>query len=161
MAARRFPVEAGAIQQFARAIGDTNPIYSDAEFAQTQPVGGLVAPPTFGMAADHYDPDYNRRPQPGVKWFGSGRQAIGSQQGVFNKDGGSGFHAEQIFEYHRPIRAGDELTVETFEGRRWEKEGRRGGSLVFSETVTEMRDASGELVLTARFIGVSTEKPVR
>ena len=34
------------------------------------------------------------------------------------------------------------------------------GALVFTETVTELRDESGELVLTARFVGVGTERQV-
>jgi len=42
----------------------------------------------------------------------------------------------------------------------WEKEGRRAGKLVFSETVVEYRDQNGELVVTARGVGVRTEKPV-
>ena len=37
---------------------------------------------------------------------------------------------------------------------------RRGGKLLFSETNTEYRTLSGELVVTARGVGVRTEKVV-
>ena len=34
------------------------------------------------------------------------------------------------------------------------------GKLIFSENVTEYRDQNGELVITARGVGVRTERPV-
>jgi len=52
------------------------------------------------------------------------------------------------------------LTAETKRGRSWEKEGRRAGKLVFSESVTEYRDQDGELVITARGVGVRTERVI-
>jgi hypothetical protein len=52
------------------------------------------------------------------------------------------------------------LTVTTRPGKTWTKEGKRGGSLRFSETVTELRDEKGELVVTTTSIGVLTEKAV-
>jgi acyl-CoA thioesterase FadM len=68
-----------------------------------------------------------------------------------------GLHAEQHFEYHRPLRIGDVLTSTTRAGEGWEKEG-RSGKLVFSEAITEYRDAAGELVVTARSVGVLTQR---
>ena len=73
--------------------------------------------------------------------------------------GGGGLHAEQHFEYHQPLKAGDVLTVTTKPGETWEKQGRRGGKLTFSEGITEYRNQDGELVVTARGIGVRTERP--
>ena len=55
---------------------------------------------------------------------------------------------------------GDVLTAEVKPGKTWEKEGKRSGKLVFSETITEYRDQNGELVITARGVGVRTERPV-
>jgi hypothetical protein len=66
-------------------------------------------------------------------------------------------HAEQHFEYSRPVRVGDQLTVEEFEGRRWRKESRRAGSLNFREVVKEYRDQSGEIVIRSRMVLVETE----
>ena len=45
-------------------------------------------------------------------------------------------HAEQHFEYHEPVLAGDVLTAQTRPGKTWEREGRRGGKLHFSESIT-------------------------
>ena len=74
--------------------------------------------------------------------------------------GGSGLHAEQHYTYHRPVRVGDVLTATTIPGKRWEKQGRRAGVLVFAESVTEYRDQQGELVVTARSVAVRTERAV-
>ena len=52
------------------------------------------------------------------------------------------------------------LSSATKPGRSWEKQGRRGGKLLFNETVTEYRDQHGELVVTARGVGVRTERVI-
>ncbi len=156
----RFPVEAGQILQFARSIGDANAVYSDPDSGAATKAGGVLAPPTFTQAADHYEPGYIRRPEQGKPWFGSGKEPISATEGAFNTEGGSGFHAEQRFEYHQPVRPGQILTVEVKAGRQWQKDGRRGGKLTFSETVQEFRDEAGVLVVTATFVGVTTEKRV-
>lgn len=161
MAAKRFPVEAGHIMMFARAIGDPNPVYYDEEAARQTEAGGVIAPPTFVQASAQFDPDYFLRPKIGQPWFGSGKEPTGvTRSGGGGGGGGGGLHAEQHYEYHRPVRAGDVLTATTFPGKTWEKEGRRSGKLVFSESVTEYRNQDGELVVTARGVGVRTERPV-
>jgi hypothetical protein len=158
----RFPVEAGHVALFARAIGDSNPAYYGA-LTGDEPV---PAPPTFAQASAQFDPDYFLRPKIGQPWFGSGREATGLKReggsgGGGGGGGGGGLHAEQHFEYHRPLRAGDVLTGTVKPGNTWEKQGRRGGKLVFSESVTEYRDQNGELVVTARGVGVRTETVVQ
>ena len=170
MAVERFPIEAGHIMLFARAIGDPNPIYYDPEQA--------IAPPTFVQASAQFDPDYGLRPKIGRPWFGSGKTPSGLQRpapaekaeggssgggggGGGRGGGGSGLHAEQHYEYHRPLKVGDVLTSTTTPGKRWEKEGRRAGKLVFAESVTEYRNQDGELVVTARSVAVRTERAVQ
>jgi hypothetical protein len=164
VAVDRFPVEAGHILMFARAIGDPNPVYADAGHAAGTDAGGIVAPPTFVQASAQFDPDYMLRPKIGEPWFGSGREATGIKREASGSGGGggglgSGLHAEQHFEYHRHLRPGDVLSATTHAGDRWEKEG-RSGKLLFSETITEYRDQNGELVITARGVGVVTQRPV-
>ena len=152
-----FPVEASHIMMFARAIGDYNPVYHDPEKAKASEVGGIIAPPTFGQAASQFDHNNSMRPKPGEKWFGSGKTA----SGIEGKPQSSGtLHAEQHFEYYRPMRPGDVLTVETRPGKTWERESKRAGKLMFSERITEYRDQKGELVLTVRGVSVKTERPV-
>jgi len=151
---------------FARAIGDPNPIYADEEYARTTELGGIVAPPTFVQASAQFDPDYPLRPRIGEPWFGSGQEPTGrSPSPATGKSGagsgGTGLHAEQHFEYHRPLRVGEVLRAETRQGATWEKQGRRAGRLLFSELITEYRDEHGELVVTARSVGVRTERVVQ
>jgi N-terminal half of MaoC dehydratase len=141
MTAGRFPVEAGHVLTFARALGA-----ADAPL----PSAGDAAPPTFAMASAQFDPDYPLRPRPGARWHGSGGDA-----GLIT-DGAGGLHAEQHFTYHRPIRVGDVLACATRPGEEWEKQG-RSGRLRFREQITEYRDAAGELVVTARSVSVRQE----
>jgi acyl dehydratase len=159
MSVKTFPVEASHILMFARAVGDENPVYADAVHAGATEAGGILAPPTFVQASAQFDPDYVLRPKPGQPWFGSGRRPSGAAGGRGGGNGGT-LHAEQHFEYHRPLRAGDVLSATTLPGKTWEKEGRRSGKLLFAETIVEYRDQAGELVVTARGVGVRTERPV-
>ena len=164
MATKTFPVEASHSLMFARSVGDDNRVYAAADYAKTTEAGGIIAPPTFAQASAQFDPDYFLRPKVGQPWFGSGKNPTGitrsAEGGGGGGGGGGGLHAEQHFEYHRQLKAGDVLTATTFPGKTWEKEGRRSGKLVFSESVTEYRDQNGELVITARGVGVRTERPV-
>jgi hypothetical protein len=174
MAVKTFPIEASHILMFARAVNDPNPIYSDPEYAAKSEVGAIIPPPTFTQASAQFDPDYFLRPKIGQPWFGSGKEPSGLMRRpapapTESKSGSSesrpsgaaagGLHAEQHFEYHRHLVPGDVLSSTTKPGERWEKQG-RSGKLVFSETVTEYRDQHGELVITARSVGVQTEGPV-
>ena len=157
MAVEKFPIEGSHIMMFARAIGDENRIYRDEDYAKGTEPGSIIAPPTFAQASAQFDPDYRLRPKKDEAWFGSGREPTGTPQPT---GGGGGLHAEQHYEYHRHIKPGDVLTATVKPGETWEKEGRRSGKLIFTETVTEYRDQNGELVITARGVGVRTERPV-
>ena len=161
MAADKFPIEAGHIMMFARSIGDANEIYYDDGYAKTTEPGCTIAPPTFVQASAQFDPNYFLRPKIGEEWFGSAKEATGisKREGGGGGGGGGGLHAEQHYVYHRQVQAGDVLTATTKPGNSWEKEGRRGGKLKFSESVTEYRDSAGELVVTATSVGVQTERP--
>jgi len=167
VAVERFPVEASHILMFARAIGDTNPIYADAEYAKGTEVANVIAPPTFVQASAQFDPDYFLRPQPGKVWFGSGKEPTGIKPDPSGGGGGGGgggaargLHAEQHYVYHRHPKPGDVLTATVKPGKSWTKEGKRGGALHFTESVTEYRDQNGELVVTAIGVGVQTSKAV-
>ena len=151
MSVDKFPVEAGHILLFARAIGDKNPVYYGDG-------GEVIAPPTFVQAGAQFDPDYYLRPKIGEPWFGPGKTATGVSAEE-TKGVSGGLHAEQHYEYHRQLKPGDVLSATTKPGKAWEKEGKRGGKLKFSETIIEYRDQNGELVVTARSVGVQTERP--
>lgn len=174
MAVDKFPVEAGQILLFARAVGDDNPAYSGEQ-------KDILAPPTFVQSSAQYDQDYPLRPKIGQVWFGSGKTPSGmipaaeekKQESAESKpksdsggekksSGGSAgaLHAEQHYTYHQPLKAGDTLVVTHKAGKSWEKESRRAGKLQFSEMITEYRNTAGELVVTARSVGVRTERVI-
>ena len=164
MAVGKFPVEYSHIMMFARSIGDENPIYMDQDYAASTEFGSVLAPPPFVQASAQFDPDYGLRPKLGKDWFGSGANPTGIKRDPNapaggGGGGGGGLHAEQHYVYHRPLKAGDVLTAKNLPGKSWEKEGKRGGKLHFSENVTEYRDQNGELVVTATGVGVRTERP--
>lgn len=135
----QFPIEAGHIQEFKRAVGD-----HDAAFDPDAP-----APPTFMVAADRYDPDYDRRLRSDREWPPVAPEI------------GSGFHAGMVFEYHRHPHCGEVLTAIVADGEEWAKQGRRGGSLRFREIVTTFVDADGQPCVTARWISVRAANEVR
>jgi acyl dehydratase len=142
MVVKRFPVEESLIRIFAHAIGDENPVYVEERAAHAAGFTSLVAPPTFVEASRHFDPDSHSR-----------------LYGAADADG-TALHAEQHYEYHRALCAGDVLTATVHPGRSWQKEGRRSGTLHFVDSITEYRDQHGELVVTSRMVGVRTSRPV-
>jgi acyl dehydratase len=160
MAEHEFPVDRTAILNFAAALGETNPIYWDEAHAAATPLGGVIAPPTFAVAAALWNPDHPLR---GIRQIPrSAASPAAERAGREGDAGGSArlLHGEQRFEYHQPLRPGMRLTASSRPGRSWEKEGRRGGKLRFRETITELRDERGELVVTATSVGIVTEKAV-
>jgi acyl dehydratase len=161
----RFPVDLTAIMLFASAIGETNRIYYDEDYAAKTPLEGVIAPPTFAIASAHWDPDYFLR---GVRRIPAPKPRPAAASGGAPGGGGGGgggnltrvLHGEQRFVYHKPMQPGMRLTVTVRPGKRWEKEGKRGGTMQFSETITELRDPDGELVTTAISVGIVTGKAV-
>jgi hypothetical protein len=135
----RFPIEAGGVLTFARALG-----YDD--FTD-------VVPPTYLQAANHFDPDFRVRPRAGRPW-------IGANDAVANADASSPpvLHAEQHYEFHAPIVVGDVLVRTDRDSRTWRKTGRRGGELTFTETVQEFRRENGELVAVSRKVIVQPSR---
>jgi hypothetical protein len=157
MTAEKFPVEASLIRLFAQAIGDTNPAYYEETAGDTE-IGHVIAPPTFITSASHWDPTYPLRWKTGQPWNGSGATEGTKPAG---SGGGTSLHAEQHFTYHRQLQPGDVLFPTPGEGKTWEREGRRGGTMTFRESVTEWRDADGELVITSRSVGVTTGQVIK
>jgi hypothetical protein len=147
MTATYFTVEAGHIMCFARACGDANPAFDVT--APGHDGSSVFAPLTFVQAAEQYDPESGLRPRDGAEWPRP------------REGGGARPHAEQHFAYRRAVRAGDVLSIMRLPAQTWEKQGARGGTLSFTETVTELRDRDGDLVVIARSLSVLTSRPVR
>lgn len=136
-------VEPGLVTLFARALGhlDASPL----------PDGSEGVPVTFPVAHVHFDPAYELRPSPDRPWFGSG-QGPGFPRPSSGE--GTRLHAEQHFEYRRPLRVGERLSVRRVPGDTWEKQSSKGGTLRFIENLTEYTDESGEIVVVARAVSV-------
>ncbi len=88
-----------------------------------------------------------------MPWFGSGRGP-----GTVDPRGDGVLHAEQHYEYHRPLLVWDVLTADVREDDRWERRGGSGGRLLFWTETTDFRDADGERVVTARAVWVRPEQ---
>ena len=123
-----FKVEQRHIRQFAQAIGDSNPLYTDEEYAKKTPYKGIIAPLTFPIAVkpddenDNFDLglDYRRM-----------------------------LHGEQQFKYSRPIRAGETLYCHMKVTDVYEKDG-KNGAMEFILLDTEINDVNGEHIVTSR-----------
>lgn len=112
---RKFPphtveVEKGRLRFFAKAIGETNPVYTDEEAAREAGYRTLPAPPTFAFCLEMDAPNP-------FAFF----EALGI-------DLSRVLHGEQHFTYHQPILAGDSITFESVVSDIYDK---KGGALEF------------------------------
>lgn len=128
-------VERGKIMEFARAILDDNPIYFEAD---------APAPPTYTMAISHW-------PAP----TGGGQ---GAQFATLGLDLLRVLHAGQEFEYLGEVRAGDTLASRSKVVDIYEKEGKRGGTMLFIKSETTFTNQRGEDVLKSTMTLVQTSK---
>ena len=124
-------VEKGSLRFFAKAIGETNPIYVHEEAARAAGYPTLPAPPTYGIALEGLNPN----PWPWMKLLG-----------LENKTP-LPFHGEQEFEYFRLIYAGDRLTLQERIVDMFDK---KDGRLEFLVTETTVTNERGELVMKSR-----------
>ena len=164
-----FHVDLTSIMLFASCLGESNRIYYDDEYAGKTPLGGVIAPPSFPTSASHWNPRAGLRgvrripARPESKVSESSEAEAGQAESKPQRGGGNlarVLHGEQRFQYHQPIRPGMKLRVTTRPGKSWSKEGKRGGTLDFRESVTEYRDENGELVCTGTSVGITTSKAV-
>lgn len=127
----QMPIERGKIREFARACKSDNPAYVDAP--------APVAPPTFLTNTNF--------------WMSAATSPL-AKLGIDLK---RLLHGGQEYVFHAPPpAAGTELTFQTRVDKIYEKEGKRGGTMTFVETVTEFRDAKGTLVAEARSTAIET-----
>ena len=122
-------VEKGRLTFFAKAIGETNPIYTDESAALAAGYRALPAPPTIPFSLDMDGPEL----LPVV--------------GVLKLDIARVLHGSQEFEYHAPICAGDRFTVASRISDIFDK---RGGALEFVVMESSYSNQDGDLVATAR-----------
>lgn len=126
-------VEKAPIRSFARAIGDSNPMYTDETAARAAGYRALVAPPTFAfclnmMAFEQFG---------FIEMLGVDPRRI--------------LHGEQSFTYHAVICAGDVLTLRLRCADIYE---RKGGALEFVVHETKVTNADGEHMVDLRGVAV-------
>ncbi|RZU36798.1 acyl dehydratase [Fluviicoccus keumensis] len=118
-------VEAGRLRFFAKAIGETSPVYVDEAAAKRAGYRSLPVPPTFLFSLEL------ERPAP-FEWLA-----------FLGVDLARILHGEQRFVYHRPACAGDLLT---FESRITDISDKKQGALEFITRETRVRNQAGEHV---------------
>ena len=116
--------EAGQLRLFAKATGETNPVYLDESAARDLGHPALPLPPTFLFSLEFQQPD--------TSW----RDELGIQMSRI-------LHGEQSFTYHRLAHAGDVLR---FESRIADIYDKKNGALDFVVRETRVTNQKGEHV---------------
>jgi len=128
-------VERGKIKEFARAIGDANPLYLDDRVGAASEWGDVIAPPTFAIAFRDETAD----------------------SAAFLRELGTDIsrllHGEQEFEIFRPLQPGQTYLCRAKVVDIYEKTG-RSGSMAFVVRETTIADHSNEIVATMRGVTV-------
>jgi uncharacterized OB-fold protein/acyl dehydratase len=100
----RDPVNLPIIENWIEAIGDTNPVYTDPEFAAASVHGGLVAPPAMVQVWT----------MAGQRREGDRTDPTGLMVSALNEAGYTSVVATNCDQvYHRYLRHGEQLTVGT------------------------------------------------
>lgn len=116
------------IKEYARAIGDFNPLYLDDEKAKASKYGGIIAPPTFAVV-------YAGAPI--GQMLMDGDLALNLMMLV---------HGEQEFEFGEVVRPGDVITTELEIAEIYEKKDKS-----FITAATESRNQKGQIVVKGRW----------
>lgn len=124
--AEPYEVTRGKIREFAEAIQDPNPMYTDTDTARDAGYPDVIAPPTF----------------PTILGMEGARQAIVDPE--LRLDFSMVVHSDQSFSYSRPLHAGDVLTSHT---RISEIKALAGNEMLTLES--EITTLDGEHVVTA------------
>ncbi len=122
--------EAGQLRFFAKAIGETNPIYIDESAARDAGHPGLPLPPTFLFSLEFQIPSNAWRDELGI---------ITSRI----------LHGEETFKYHRMAYAGETLQFETHIADIYDK---KGGALSFVVRESRVTNQRGEHVADLRSV---------
>ena len=125
------PIERSRLQFFAKAIGETDPVYTDAAAARDAGYADLPAPPTFLFA-----PELDS---------GASDRLLEDLQIPIAKL----LHGEQSFSYHRPACVGDMVTVRATITDIYDK---KNGALEFVVKTARATNQRDELVAELRTV---------
>lgn len=133
----RFPVERSKVREFARALDDRDPVYTDADAARAAGFDAIPVPPTFVVSAMHWRDE----------------DELGAASGL---DMHRVLHGECGWEYHAPVAVGDELTATSRIRDVTTRHGRRGGTMILVSTETDITNQRGELVVRQTDVFIET-----
>lgn len=136
------PVERGKIREFAKALLDDNPIYTDPLYAKSSEFSRNLAPPTFAA----------------TKAFWRRAESLSELAGL---DPRFRLHGEEEYEYYQPVSAGDVLTAYTKITDAYERTGKRGGKMTFIVLEYTFFNQKREKVLISRTTSIHTEGAVK
>ncbi len=125
------PIERSRLRFFAKAIGETDPIYTSEDAARAAGYADLPAPPTFLFAAE-LDSGITER--------------LVAELGI---PIAKLLHGEQSFTYHRPACAGDTVTVRSTISDIYDK---KNGALEFVVKTSRATNQREELVAELRTV---------
>ena len=125
------PLERTRLQFFAKAIGEIDPVYTDAAAARAAGYADIPAPPTFLFAAEL---------DSGIVF-----RLLEDLQIPIAKL----LHGEQSFTYHRAACAGDTVTVRSTLTDIYDK---KGGALEFVVKTSRATNQRDELVAEMRAV---------
>ena len=125
------PIERSRLTFFAKAIGETDPVYTDSAAARDAGSPDLPAPPTFLFAAELDS--------------GAAFRLIEDLQIPIAKL----LHGEQRFTYHRPACVGDTVTVRSVVSDIYDK---KNGALEFVVKTSRACNQHGDLVAELRSV---------
>lgn len=139
-------VEQGKILEFAKSIGEDDPVYRDPAVAQSRGYAGIPAPLTYSVVSAHF-----------ADATCTGGSYLADELGM---DMGRVVQGAHEWEYHAPVLAGTTLhgTMSLVSDER--KTGRRGGGMRVIVREVVYRDDAGEKVLTERLTAIQTEQTV-
>ena len=126
-------IEKGLIRRYVEAVGDSNPLWQDEEYARSTGYGGIVAPPWLLCALMATFPIVS---QP--KTLPSAVPEVRLPRERVLDGGGE-------WEFSLPLRVGDSITARTKLAKVFEREGRIGKMLFFVYQ-TNYTNQRGELV---------------
>jgi acyl dehydratase len=136
-----FYVERGAVERYADAVGETNPLYWNDEFAKKSRYGSVIAPPGFfGLSSPFQrESDPSRKP---ISWVSIGE--------TLSKVGyGRVVNGGMELEFFTPAHPGDVLQTSSVVKDIVEREG-RSGKMVLVTIETTYVNHKGEMVAKQR-----------
>ncbi|MET0183071.1 MAG: MaoC family dehydratase N-terminal domain-containing protein [Caulobacterales bacterium] len=127
-------VEQGALIKFAKAIGETNPLYLDVDYAKASRFGVIIAPPTYvstfvqlALTPDLFDLNLP------LKRF---------------------LHSDDVVKNYLPIKAGDIITAQARFTDAYTRAG-ANGPLVFQAVEIALTNENSEKVSNIRVVSVN------